>query len=198
MSDAATPPMPPGAANELKWPKIIGILTIVFSGFNFFGAVMSFFTGRLLKFQMQMNKDLYNLQTTDIDQFLAKWNWHFVTSGLIGLITGLVLLFAGIFLLKEKKICRPLYLAYATVAILYAFYSIYVAVGSGMIDEQMNVMFGIGEGENISDYPEAKVGRISGIIGGVVGGVFAMVLPGFLLIWFMRSKIRADVLSRFA
>lgn len=198
MSDQVAPPFPTGAGAELKWPKIVGILSLVFSGFGLFGAVTSFFTGSMLRFQMQMNREVYNTDPAAIDSFLSQWNWHFVVGGIAGLIMTALLLFGGISLLRHKKVCRPVFLTYGGVGIFFALYSIYIALGSGMIDQQMDVMFGIGEGQSIDDIPAAKVGKMSGLIGGVIGSLFGMLLPLFFLVWFLRSKIKADIASRFS
>ncbi len=184
------------AGGEIKWPKIMGIISIVFSVLAIFGSVISFFTGAMLRFQMKTGG--INADPAAVDAFVDKWNWYYLMGGATGLLMGILLLVGGISLLKLKKNSRPIYLIYSVLAILYGIFGCYMILGSGMIDEQMNVMFGEAEG---SDDPAVKIGKMSGRIGGMVGGmvglVFGMAPPIFFLIWFNRQKIKTDLLTKF-
>ena len=192
------PPILTSHPNAPKWPKVIGIIAIIFSVFSFIGALTSFFTKALLRLQMKTAAPTHGTSMEDIDAFLAKWSWFYLLGAGLAMISGAMLLCAGISCLKGKKICRPLYLTYAILTILYAIFALYITFGAGMANEQINVMFNIQEGEDISGRPEVLSGKIGGMVGGLVGNIFGMVLPIFILAWFTRSKIKRDVETYFS
>lgn len=191
-----SPPAIPGSVEPLKWPKVIGIISIVFAIFSLFGGVSSLFTTKMLRFQMKLSQENGgNLEA--FEAYLAKWNWYFVMGGVLGLIIGVLLLIGGIGLLRFKKSSIGLMRGYAVVTIVYSGVLVYMSLASPMIDEQMRAMLGIAEGESLDQYPEAKIGKISGMVSGIVSAIFSMVYPAFLLIWFNRRKIRRDVETGF-
>lgn len=146
----------------------------------------------MLRFQMKLSQDTGGSMEA-FEAYLAKWNWYFVLGGVLGLIIGVLLLVGGIGLLRLKKSSVRLMMGYAVATILYAGVLLYMSLASSMVDEQMRAMLGIAEGESLDQYPEAKIGKISGMVSGIVSAIFSMVYPIFVIIWFTRQKIRSDV-----
>lgn len=174
-----------------KWPKVIGIISIVLAVLSFFGAVSSFFTPKMLRFQVSMGQFKGSME--DFDAFLAKYHWYFLLGACVALVSGILLISGGISLLRSKKAGKTLLLAYALITLLFASFSIYMTLGSSMLSEQMTAMFG-----SAQDSPEAAAGRIGGLIGGIIGTAFSMAYPVFLLIWFSRGAVKNDIRNYFS
>ena len=91
----------------------------------------------------------------------------------------IVLLVAGICLLKRARISRGLYMTYASVNMVLSVV--------GLVIVLTVVLPTLRQGEM------PKAAATAGTIGAVVGVVIGMAWPLFLLVWFSRRKIRQEV-----
>ena len=115
------------------------------------------------------------MQITFPDWFVT----YSTAASLVGIVLAVLLLVAGICLLKRVRIVRGLYVTYAGVGLVLS------AVGAVITIAVMIPLL------QKSDMPE--VGIIGGIVGGVIGGAIGMAWPIFLLVWFSRRKIRQQI-----
>ncbi len=162
-----TPP-PQKAPSKSSWPTAIGVISIVLGSLGLICTPLS----------ALVNK--FNPQAKDMQAKFPDWWMTYSTASLpVGIALAVLLLVAGICLLKRIHASRALHLTYAGANIAWA------VIGSIMV---ITVLF---PSFLESDMPKAVA---MGAIGGaIVGMAFGMVWPIFLLVWFRRRKIRQQV-----
>jgi hypothetical protein len=115
-------------------------------------------------------------------RLLPEWHATFTNySTVLGMAFALMLLVAGMKLKNQRQSARTLHLFYGVgtlVIVVLSAVLLFVAWGS------INT---------------ARLGYVerAGVTGGIIGGLFGSIMgaayPIFLLIWFSRSKIKADI-----
>jgi hypothetical protein len=158
----------PGAVTAL------GILNIVFAGFGVFGLLGTF---ALFSMEGISNNPVVKIMR----ESPAYTAWLKLTIPL-GLVTCVVLLAAGIGLLRLDTWARKLSIGYAIYAIVFS-----------IVGLVMNFIFLFGpllEEASQKKGPEA-VGAFAGVVGGSIGGCFGLVYPVLLLVLLTRPKIVA-------
>jgi hypothetical protein len=112
-----------------------------------------------------------------------------IGSGVLNMICAVLLIVAGIQLLKRRVSGRTLHLAYAglrTVGVLFS-----LVPGWLMHVAQMEAM----QASGVAMPPGLGAGFMTGmgVAGLVLGAVWGLVYPVFIVVWFMRGKIREQV-----
>jgi hypothetical protein len=169
------PVLPPRRAS---WPTAVGIISICLGSMNLFwvlaGAAMQSAATELpgkANVQMQL-PEFRDLQ---------------ISAQVLGSVVNLVLVTAGILVLKRRPLGRPLHLLYALLGIGSAAFGLYVAMT--MMPAMLRKMAAVS--------PES--GRMLGVMkasmtaGMVMGIAWGCAYPVFLLIWFHLSKVRLEV-----
>ena len=100
----------------------------------------------------------------------------------LGLVTCVVLLAAGIGLLRRKSWARKVSIGYAIYAIVFGLL--------GMVINFIFLLLPMLEEAQRKQGPEAA-GAIGGALGGTIGGCFGLVYPILLLIFMTRPKVAA-------
>ena len=158
-------PQPPiqTAVRKPVWPKVIAIISLVFAGMGIVMTPVMAVVNRL------------NPMTRDMMDAFPEWYPPYQIVSGMGL--GALLLIAGILLLKHKPAAVPLYILYAVLTIANSIVVLIPAL------EALNSM--------TRDAPApVRMGARMGILIGIPMG---MLIPGFVLYWFCRSKTRQDL-----
>ncbi|MGB2819381.1 MAG: hypothetical protein WBF17_00265 [Phycisphaerae bacterium] len=149
------------------WPTVIGIISIILAALG------------LICTPLMTIMNTFNPASQQVYEYLPDWyrTWE-VVSAFGGIIWGVLLLIAGIGLLKRRPVARTLHLVYAVssmvVAVINGFVLVSVLSDTGGMPAPV------------------RVGMIGGAVGGTCG---ALIYPVFLLIWFLRASIAAEVRS---
>ena len=115
------------------------------------------------------------MQITFPDWFVT----YSTAASLVGIVLAVLLLVAGIYLLKRIRTARGLYVIYAGASLVLAAVDLVLTIAVVIPSLQE------------SGLPEAGV--IGGIVAGVIGVAIRMAWPVFLLVWFSRRKIRQQI-----
>jgi hypothetical protein len=146
------------------WPKVIGIISIVLASLGLICTPISWLTTTFVTHAHEVMK-----------VFPEWWSTYTTVSSVVGIFMALILLGAGITTLMRRGIGRSLHLVYGAAGILIAIGNV-VVIAMTLLGAEM-------EGP-------MRVAFIGGI---VVGVPLGMIYPVFLIIWFLRSKIRQEV-----
>jgi len=180
-----------------SWPKTLGIIAMVFGVLGALSSLTailsSFFPGFLAKMS-QLPPDFYD-----------KWSFYLLSSGLATLFLGALLFFGGLFLTLRKPLASKMISSWAVLKMVLGVVGNYFAYQ--MQQEQIPLMLENQKKLMEKASPEAAaqaeqmVGMVSGIteiatvVGMVLGMAWLMVLPVFMLIWFIRPKIRKEMVG---
>ena len=162
------PPLPAGAVEpppRTVWPVVIGVISIVMGSLG------------LVCTPISLAINAVNPHARQVREFFPPWwrSWE-IASTFLAVALGTLLLIGGILLLKRRGPGRALHLAYAFAALALCL---------------LNGLLMSGSFSRIINAPgPAAVGMIVGVIGGACGG---SIYPFFLLVWFLRGKIAAEV-----
>jgi hypothetical protein len=163
----------PGIPREPVWPKAIGTISIVLGGLFLLGT-----------FWPLVKKTDFRQFQPEVRQQLEDWTRTWQPLGVIvGLGTNGALLAGGIFLLKRRRAARALHLAYAVLTFLASLQAIYpMALASKGIVLPPN--------SPPMAHSAARAAMIAVLI---VTLAITWAYPTFLLIWFSRRKVLADL-----
>ncbi|MCC6427542.1 MAG: hypothetical protein IT435_12060 [Phycisphaerales bacterium] len=176
-----TPPIEPEPfpAELPKWPKVVGIISIVWASLGTCCGVLGLGLGVVGRSMIPPEKS---------DQFPP----HFVSPpvvilGVVGLSFGLILLAAGIMTVSRKPIGRILHIVYSILSILIFPVSMYFnfqmqAEMEQWVQQNPNTDFAKQQAQMGSG------GQLGQIIGMVIGTVMGLAYPVFCLIWFGLVK----------
>lgn len=153
---------------------VFGILNIVFAVFGAFGLVVT-----LAMFSLQTDLNNPVIRLIHENPTYAAWMKFSVLLSMPGL---LVLLTAGIGLLRMKSWARIL-------SIIYAIYAIIAGI-AGMVANFFFMVRPLLEQAQQQQGPEAAA-AIGGAIGGGIGGCLGLIYPVLLLIFMTRPKVMA-------
>lgn len=165
------------AVNLMQRPAtvtVFGILNIGFSVLGFIGLVV---TIALFSVSAMSNNPVVTIMREN--PAFAAWMKICIP---LGILSGLVLLTAGIGLLMLNEWARKLSIGYAIYAILFGLVEIvltFVFVTRPMLERASQ-----------AQGPEAAT-AIGGVVGGSIGGCFSLAYPIILLIFMLRPKVAA-------
>ena len=154
---------PPGPAEPDKtpaWAIAIGVISIIYASLGLICTPVSLVSSRLMP------------SPAGFEEMLPPWfETYSIVSGLVGMAVAVILLVAGIGLLRRRAGAVSLHVVYGWIAILMGIV--------GMV-----VIFAA------FDFSRLPGPARAGAIGGAAGGIIGFAYPIFLLIWFSRAKIR--------
>jgi len=158
--------VPPPMPRRSSWPTVIGVISISLASLG------------LICIPISVAGTALSPSSPQIDEFMPAWfSVYQMTSYAISMGMSVLLLVAGILLLKRRPAGRTLHLVHAMISMVMAVFGAVITV---MIVSRM------AEG--------APAPMRAAFIGGAIGGtVFGMAYPIFLLVWFFRRKIVDEV-----
>jgi hypothetical protein len=194
-SMTTTPPpfSPPShtAAPGSKWPKVLGIISIIFGAGSILQSIIGPVSMLLVKKQMQAFVD-QGADQAKVDEYIAKITSHTYMSSVAVALLGIILLTGGILLLRRRRAASPILQVWAVLKIIVGGLIIFKSAALSRL--QMEVMFsstalgGGKEAEMVNTF--ASYGMWFSLIFGLV---WLVILPVFILIWFNREKAKQEM-----
>jgi hypothetical protein len=187
------PPMMPGAvaAPRSAWPSVIGVIAIVFGALGALqgvvGLLAPMFVGRFRAFAASNSP-----QGATGDPF-AGWDQHqteLIVSALLTLGAGTLLLVGSILLVMRKRASRGVLLLWAAIKMAVVVFGAWL--GYVMNQAQFAAMQQSGSGPLAGAGMGGMLDAMSAA-GAVIGVLWGWALPIFMLIWFMRAKVRNEL-----
>lgn len=177
------PPMSPAdsfedVAIKPAWPKVVGVISIVFASIGLIcgglGSVMIVLTPSIMKSAESQMQGGVPPQMLTVNAAQAG-----IT--VLGVLSSVLLLVAGIMLVSRNPKARMLHLLYAVLGLILTFIATYIGLEhQGAINEW------------VVQNPDADFSRQYSATGGMIGLVFGLALglvwPIFILIWFLAVK----------
>ncbi len=179
-----TPPTTPGPLRlpprSSNWPRVIGIIAIVVGSCGILVGISGSFTLPIVRWSTSMSPPGQNVGLENLEQH-STW---FVLTSILSSAVALFLLPAGICLLGRRRAAVNLCRFWALTKIMYVVFNSIVA--AAIQQEQFAAMQGTA----------GLPGWFFGVTGGftiLVGLIWGWALPVFLLVWFSRKNVRAEV-----
>ena len=178
-TDPRLPEIPDGGS----WAKVIGVLSIVFGG----GALLVGVIGVVGQNFALQQYEIMGIST----EMLGRHALFINVVPIISLALGFLLLLGGILLVMKKSVSRPILLAWAILKIAFALWQapLGLAFQKEIIPLQQKML---AKGD-----PKAPdIGGIMETLGPmiqIISVLWLCALPIFMLIWFMRTRIRDQV-----
>jgi hypothetical protein len=186
-----TPAMPPTARapasyapSRSTWPTVLGVIAIVFGALGLLKGIW----GLLSPLFLDAMADMMPSESAASFEVMEEWASYFAAMYTATILVGGVLLAAGIGLVKR--------LQWGVTAVwLWVFVRIVVAVGEAVLGSQaQHEQF-----TAMAQQDPSLQGMGSGFASGMTAFTFVFTLlwgcalPVFMLIWFSRKKIKAEV-----
>jgi hypothetical protein len=188
----APPPPPRSVITELpsRWPKAIGIINIIFGSIGFvfglLGVLYMIFMAKILQMTMQSQPELL-AQMEEID-FSIMMGAQALASGVVGILWSIVLFSSGVMLLRRSRNARFTTMLWAVIRIFLAAAAVYLTlVNTPRWTEHLQELADQG-----NEMAASMTGRSNLVVGISMALLFGLPYPLFILIWFMRSKIKAE------
>ena len=181
------PQMPPVRST---WPTVLGVIAVVFGVLGAIGGLLGLLAP-IMYHAMGSEAMASGGMTPD---FMEKWGVYLVINPLVISAIALILLVGGILLLRRKpksvnmlRFWSILKIVYAVVASVFGF--------AMQKDQFPAVMSNLPETAENAEAMETfgTVMNIFGPVGIALGFLWAVALPVFLLIWFARQPVKAEV-----
>lgn len=178
-----------------SWLMVIGIICIVFGILGVMGSIWQ----AAAPFTMQYMANIIPGQSSEQIQAtvdsMTRWRYPLLGVGVGDLILSGVLILCGVQLINSKPGCIGLFQKWAIAKILFSLVSVSVTTMAQM--EQMKVsmqlqMQTMGPGGPPPQFMETML-MITLVFTVIFGLVFACALPVFILIWFSRKKVKAEI-----
>ncbi len=188
-----TPPVEPGEIPHppSAWPKVIGVITIIFGSLAILGgcsgAVSSLFMSSLSGLVPEEQATMY-----DAMEGLKPW---MIIGAVLALALGILQLVAGIGLVRRRAWSPTACMVWAAIKMVFV-------VGYTILGDMARQAQFEAAQEMIQQDPNMPAGmaammasffQVFGVFAIVVGILWGWALPVFLLIWFSRGKIKAEV-----
>ena len=179
-----TPPMKQGAipAQPSVWPTAIGVIGIIFASFAILGGCW----GGISPWIMEAFTQALPEAQQDTMSAMAQWKLWIIVSSVIGVAFGVLLLIGSLRLLSRRQSSRGLIMIWAVLKIFV------YAVGSSILSFVMTQAALSQDDPNTAQLPKGFL-EWMGPIGAVFNFLWYSALPVFMLIWFSRPKIKAEM-----
>lgn len=194
----SVPPTLPGAMRDTQrprvWPTAIGVIAIVLGSLALLGGLinigMPYFMGALAGV---MPKGVPNPYTA-----FALWAKPMAASSAVGALVAAILLWGGLLLIKRRPKAVRVIMIWSVLKILYGFGA--GAVMAAMQHSMFTTLFEEAKasaarqsGRPPPPFPTDTFAMVMASFTGILFVVWAALLPVFMLIWFTRRSVRADV-----
>ena len=179
-------PVPASAPRRSAWPTAIGVISIVLGGLGLVCISVSV-TWNAMQFRMP------NQMAQEMPFVMPDWFLTYQTvAGLLQMVVSILLLVAGILLLRRRPAAGWLHLLYAVLGLTLA---IVGAIVTYHAMEEVSASFEQSEG--LEDMPPFVRAMMTSQMrsGSIMGVIFAAAYPAFLLVWFLRGPIRREIAS---
>ncbi|MEM9186273.1 MAG: hypothetical protein AAGB00_07245 [Planctomycetota bacterium] len=156
---AVTPPRP-------KSPLVFGVLSLIFAAFGIVGGI----AGMVIFAVMEDQLPAQGVQPLPFPK------WYLTATQVSGFLISLLLLAAGVSLVRHKDSGRKLFNAYSWIAIAVQVLSTAFAV---------YVVLTVAAGSDAA--------AIGGVVGGVIGGMMGLIFPVLGMIFLNRNAVKQSL-----
>lgn len=171
---------------ESSWPKVIGIIGIVFGTFALLGGAFGLVATKFAQSQFSMA----GLK----EDFFERHYLLFKVVPIFGTALGFLLVVASILLIMRRRSSRTMILSWAVLKIVFAVWQTVISIDAQkeMLPMQMAQMQ---QGDKGALGPMGEQGVMDIVVyaAQIISVVWLSALPIFMLIWFLRGKIRNEV-----
>lgn len=188
------PPMAPGPIPQAhptsRWPKVIGIIAIVLGSLGALGGCVGMFGPMFADMIKEVAEGQAGTAATVVQmEVAAEWATWTVVQSICGLAVGVVLILAGVGLLKRRAWAPRATIAWAVLKMLLV-----IGASVGGYGQAKALIDRMADDPNMQGLPQGVTafGSIVATIVVGLGAVWGWALPVFMLIWFSRSKIKAE------
>lgn len=185
----SSPPEPPAPPQKTsQWPKLIGIIGIIFGALALLQSLVAPFMVAFTRMSMETTLGDSEGAQTDLEEYITELTALSTLSAIVFSILAIILVIGGILLLKRKPGAKPVLMTWAVLKIAAGAFISFKNYGLTRI--QMDLISGQA-GEGMAAFE--RITDISATVGLIGGMIWIAALPVFLLIWFSRSKIRREM-----
>ena len=187
------PSSPPShiAAPGSRWPKLLGIIAVIFGVGSLFQGVIGPVSMLFVRQQMQA----YIIQGADearVSDYVSKITFHTYSSSAAAAAIGILLLTGGILLLRRRKVASPVLQIWAVLKIVVG--GLVFFRSAALFRMQLEITLSsraFGGGNEFGGYPTfISIVYWSFLIFGLL---WTAALPLFMLIWLNREKAKQDM-----
>ncbi|MCH8253382.1 MAG: hypothetical protein IID36_13120 [Planctomycetes bacterium] len=190
----SVPPMAPGPIPQAhptsRWPKVIGIIAIVLGSLGALGGCVGMFGPMFTDMIKEVAEGQPGTAATVVQlELAAEWATWTIVQSICGLAVGVVLILAGVGLLKRRGWGPKATISWAVLKMLLVVGTSVIAYG------QAKAVFDLmADDPNLQNLPQGMMafGSVFTMIFLGLNAVWGWALPVFMLIWFSRSKIKAE------
>jgi hypothetical protein len=178
--------MVPGARlrrRERTWSGVLGTIMIILGVLGMIGGLMNLSGGFWLEFSVTAGGGTL---TDELRAELVAIKPAMIGLAVSSMVIAGLLLATGILTLRRRPLARPVAIVWSTLKILLAVVSTLIAFAI----QDIQIRSGLGGGG-----PAAMMWITRTMMGGslILGALWTVALPVFLLIWFNRARIRAEI-----
>lgn len=166
---------------ETAWPTVLAVLAFVWGGFSLLSSGCMVAMSPFYGWMVSAMEDAFDDEERAMMEGMADLWWWWLSLGVVGAILAIMLIIAGVGLLKRRRRGVTLAKLWSLLVILQL-----------LIVTPMNFM--------LMDYPSGAgatgpqmMGQIGGYIGAAFGFLVTLILPALYLIWFARNPIKREI-----
>lgn len=167
-----------------NWPTVLGVLAIIFGTLGALGGCMGAMS--LLFFQ-PLGQAVAQHQQPNPFEFVDAWMGWIIGLSIATVVVAALLATGGIGLVRRSAWSRGVILAWVAVKMLFVV--VQVLVNHEMQKDEFAALAESGVNASGAQWFLAAIG----VAGVVIGILWGWALPVFMLIWFSRAKVKAQV-----
>ncbi|MHC4443904.1 MAG: hypothetical protein ACYTF1_02960 [Planctomycetota bacterium] len=183
------PPTEPGQMvippRPSSWATVIGIIAIVLGALGILGVIWGAIASYFAESMMPM---MSATQRAELIDSMKEYELLTMVNGMLGLVVAVLLLIAGIGLIKRRPWSPKLCKTWAVLKMVVAVIGMVV----GIIMQQ-STFEAMSQQSNVPGFGQWMF--VGMLIGTCFGLIWGWALPVFMLIWFSRRKIKEEVVS---
>lgn len=190
MDDTTPPPAPPasGDSKPSQWPKLIGIIGILFGALALLQSAMAPLMIPFTRKSMESTIGDDEAMLEKLDAYMTDLTALSTLSAIIFALLAIVLIVGGVLLIKRQRAAKHLLLAWAVIKIVAGLFINFK--NYGLTKTQLEFLMPTMEGSGSEALN--NITNISATVGLIGGSIWLIALPVFLLIWFSRARIRRE------
>ena len=179
------PPPAVAAAPPSDWPRVLGIIAIVLGSLGALGGCLRL----AFPFVLGMLEDLAS-QGGGPDMFgtMREWQGWNIAASMLGMVIAVLLIVEGLGLLRRRTWSIRFGYCWAVLKMMFVLFD--SILGYFIQQEMFQAM--ANQGTPIPMFGPGFF-KATGALGVVLGIAWGWALPVFMIVWFCRAKIRADI-----
>jgi len=187
----AAPPTHHARGTSLKrasaWPTVLAILAFAWGGYSLLSAGCMMLMSPFYQWMVDAMGDQFGDAEREAMERMAEYWWYWIVYGVLGCALSVLLIVAGLGLLRRVQQGAALAKLWAVFSLLLLF----------IMTPLTFLLFEFPAFNTTGSSGTSNVGQTGGMIGGIIGTLFgfaiSMGLPVFFLIWFSRARIKEEV-----